>query len=90
MEKNITDKTGARGVPRSAHNHALTSAISHMQLGIILNDHKLFRKAFKNYEHAIRYQRKNGSLPIEVRRGGKSNVLSRKGDECSFSYSNYC
>ena len=70
--KKYNDKTGARGVPRSAHNHALTSAISHMQLGIILNDHKLFRKAFKNYEHAIRYQRKNGSLPIEVRRGGRA------------------
>ena len=70
--KKYNDKTGARGVPRSAHNHALSSAISHMQLGIILNDHKLFRKAFKNYEHAIRYQRKNGSLPIEVRRGGRA------------------
>ncbi|MDC0853399.1 alginate lyase family protein [Candidatus Pelagibacter sp.] len=71
--KKYKDKHGgARGVPRSAHNHALTSAISHMQLGIILNDHKLFRKAFKNYEHAIRYQRKNGSLPIEVRRGGRA------------------
>ena len=66
------DRTGAKGVPMSAHNHALSSAISHMQLGIILNDNKLFRKAFKNYEHAIRYQRKNGSLPIEVRRGGRA------------------
>ena len=70
--KKYKDNTGARGVPRSAHNHALTSAISHMQLGIILNDNKLFRKAFKNYEHTIRYQRKNGSLPIEVRRGGRA------------------
>ena len=70
--KKYKDNTGARGVPRSAHNHALTSAISHMQLGIILNDNKLFRKAFRNYEHTIRYQRKNGSLPIEVRRGGRA------------------
>ena len=38
--KKYKDNTGARGVPKSAHNHALTSAISHMQLGIILNDHK--------------------------------------------------
>ena len=66
------NNTGARGVPNSAHNHALSSAIAHMQLGVILNDNKLFRKAFKNYEHAIRYQRKNGSLPIEVRRGGRA------------------
>jgi hypothetical protein len=70
--KKYKEGTGARGVPNSAHNHALTSAISHMQLGIILNDHKLFRKAFKNFEHAIRYQRKDGSLPIEVRRGGRA------------------
>lgn len=65
-------KTGASGVPYSAHNHALSSAIAHMQLGIILNDPKLFRKAFRNYENAIRYQRKDGSLPIEVRRGGRA------------------
>ena len=70
--KKYKDNTGARGVPKSAHNHALTSAISHMQLGIILNDNKFFRKAFRNYEHTIRYQRKNGSLPIEVRRGGRA------------------
>ncbi len=64
--------TQATGVPRSAHNHALSSAISHMQLGILLNDNKLFRKAFKNYEYAIKFQRKDGSMPIETRRGGRA------------------
>jgi hypothetical protein len=64
--------TQAVGVPRSAHNHALSSAISHMQIGILLNDNKLFKKAFRNYEAAIRYQRKNGSMPIETRRGGRA------------------
>ena len=64
--------TQAIGVPRSAHNHALSSAISHMQLGILLNDNKLFRKAFKNYEYAIKFQRKDGSMPIETRRGGRA------------------
>ena len=64
--------TQAIGVPRSAHNHALSSAISHMQLGILLNDNKLFKKAFRNYENAIRYQRKDGSMPIETRRGGRA------------------
>jgi len=64
--------TQAVGVPRSAHNHALSSAISHMQLGILLNDNKLFRKAFKNYEYAIKFQRKDGSMPIETRRGGRA------------------
>jgi len=62
----------ASGILNSAHNHALTSAISHMELGIVLNDHKLFRTAFKNFEHAIKSQRKDGSLPIEVRRGGRA------------------
>tara|TARA_B100000945_G_C20072129_1_gene452975 strand:- start:70 stop:636 length:567 start_codon:yes stop_codon:yes gene_type:complete len=43
-----------------------------MELGVLLNDNKLFRKAFKNYEAAIKHQRKDGSLPIEVRRGGRA------------------
>ena len=64
--------TQAAGVPKRAHNHALSSAISHMELGVLLNDEKLFRKAFKNFEAAIKYQRKDGSLPIEVRRGGRA------------------
>ncbi len=64
--------TQATGVPKRAHNHALSSAISHMELGVLLNDEKLFRKAFKNFEAAIKYQRKDGSLPIEVRRGGRA------------------
>ena len=41
------DYGGASGVPRRAHNHALSSAVSHMQLGVLLNDSKLFKKAFK-------------------------------------------
>jgi hypothetical protein len=64
--------TQATGVPKRAHNHALSSAIAHMELGVLLNDEKLFRKAFKNFEATIRYQRKDGSLPIEVRRGGRA------------------
>ena len=63
---------GATGTPKRAHNHALSSAVAHMSLGILLNDKKEFRKAFKNYEGAIKYQRKDGSLPIEVRRGGRA------------------
>ena len=71
---NMTYKEGtqAKGVPKRAHNHALSSAISHMQLGILLNDNKLFRTAFKNFEAAIKYQRKDGSMPIETRRGGRA------------------
>ena len=70
--KRYKQGTQAIGIPRSAHNHALSSAISHMQLGILLNDNKLFKKAFRNYENAIRYQRKDGSMPIETRRGGRA------------------
>ena len=71
-DKTYKDGTQARGVPKRAHNHALSSAISHMQLGVLLDDDKLFRKAFKNYEAAIKYQRKDGSMPIETRRGGRA------------------
>ncbi len=66
------DYGGASGTPKRAHNHALSSAVAHMELGVLLNDNKLFRKAFLNYEAAIKYQRKDGSLPIEVRRGGRA------------------
>ena len=69
---NYKSGSGANGTPKRAHNHALSSAMSHMQLGILLNDDKIFRTAFKNYEAAIKYQRKDGSMPIETRRGGRA------------------
>ena len=49
-----------------------TPAVAHMQLGILIDSDKEFKKAFRNYEATIRYQRKDGSLPIEVRRGGRA------------------
>ena len=66
------DYGGASGTPKRAHNHALSSAVAHMQLGILIDNDKEFKKAFRNYEATIRYQRKDGSLPIEVRRGGRA------------------
>ena len=66
------DYGGASGTPKRAHNHALSSAVAHMQLGILIDNDKEFKKAFKNYESAIKHQRKDGSLPIEVRRGGRA------------------
>ena len=69
---NYKQGSGAAGTPKRAHNHALSSAMSHMQLGILHNDNKLFRTAFKNFEAAIKYQRKDGSMPIETRRGGRA------------------
>ena len=69
---NYKSGSGATGAPKRAHNHALSSAMSHMQLGILLKDDKLFRTAFRNYEAAIKYQRKDGSMPIETRRGGRA------------------
>ena len=69
---NYKTGSGANGTPKRAHNHALSSAVSHMQLGILINDDKFFRTAFKNFEAAIRYQRRDGSMPIETRRGGRA------------------
>ncbi len=69
---NYKSGSGASGVPKRAHNHALSSALSHMQLGILISDDNLFRTAFRNYEAAIKYQRKDGSMPIETRRGGRA------------------
>jgi poly(beta-D-mannuronate) lyase len=69
---NYKSGSGAAGTPKRAHNHALSSAISHMQLGVLLKEDKLFRTAFKNFEAAIKYQREDGSMPIETRRGGRA------------------
>ena len=69
---NYKSGSGATGVPKRAHNHALSSAMSHMQLGILIDNDKLFRTAFRNFEAAIKYQRKDGSMPIETRRGGRA------------------
>ena len=66
------DYGGASGTPKRAHNHALSSADAHMMLGVLTGNDKIFRKAFKNYEAAIKYSRKDGSLPIETRRGGRA------------------
>ncbi len=72
MYYKIYDYGGARGTPKRAHNHALSSAMSHMSLAILLGDNKMFRKPFKNWNGAVKYQRKDGSLPIETRRGGRA------------------
>ena len=69
---NYKSGSGAAGVPKRAHNHALSSAMSHMQLGILIDNDKLFRTAFRNFEAAIKFQRKDGSMPIETRRGGRA------------------
>ena len=66
------DYGGASGIPKRAHNHALSSAMSHMSLAILLGDNKTFKKPFKNWIGAVKYQRKDGSLPIETRRGGRA------------------
>jgi len=71
-------KSGAKGTPNRAHNHALSSAVAHMELGVLTGDNKNFRKAFKNFEAAIKYSRKDGSLPIETRRGGRAMFYSAR------------
>ena len=64
--------TQAAGTPKSAHNHALVSAIAHMSLGILNGDAGMYRSAFTNWRAAVNSQRKDGSMPIETRRGGRA------------------
>jgi len=71
-DKTYKGGTQAKGVPKRAHNHALSSAMSHMSLAILLGDNKMFKKPFKNWIAAVKYQREDGSLPIETRRGGRA------------------
>ena len=48
MYSKTYDYGGASGTPKRAHNHALSSAVAHMSLGILISNDKIFRKAFKN------------------------------------------
>ena len=44
FDKTYKGGTQAKGVPKRAHNHALSSAMSHMSLAILLGDNEMFKK----------------------------------------------
>ena len=49
----------------------LSSAVAHMQLGILIDNDKEFKKHLEIMKQ-FKHQRKDGSLPIEIRRGGRA------------------
>lgn len=63
------DGTRAR---KAAHNHAVQSSIVAMSYGAWSNNKKYFRTGIQQWFITLKSMRKNGSLPIETRRGARA------------------
>ena len=63
------DGTRAR---KAAHNHAVQSSIAAMSYGAWSNDKKYFKTGIDQWFITLKSMRKDGSLPIETRRGARA------------------
>ena len=63
------DGTTAR---RAAHNHAIQSSIAAMSYGAWVNNEKYFKTGIEQWNITLKTMRKDGSLPIETRRGARA------------------
>lgn len=63
------DGTTAR---RAAHNHAVQSSIVAMSYGAWANDERLFKVGIDQWFITLKSMRRDGSLPIETRRGARA------------------
>ena len=67
--KGRKDGTTAR---RAAHNHAVQSSIVAMSYGAWTNDERLFKVGIDQWFITLKSMRRDGSLPIETRRGARA------------------
>ena len=63
------DGTTAR---KAAHNHAVQSSIVAMSYGAWANDERLFKVGIGQWFITLKSMRRDGSLPIETRRGARA------------------
>ena len=57
---------------KAAHNHAVQSSIVAMSYGAWSNDKKYFKTGLRQWFITLKSMRKDGSLPIETRRGARA------------------
>ena len=57
---------------KAAHNHAVQSSIVAMSYGAWANDEDYFETGIEQWFITLKSMRKNGSLPIETRRGARA------------------
>ena len=60
------------GVPRAANNHAVQSSIAAMSYGALVGDDSYFKTGVEQWHITLGSMRKDGSLPIETRRGARA------------------
>ena len=63
---------GAAGRPKAAHNHAAASAAAWMAYGAMWGDKTAFENGLEQWFITIGSMRKDGSFPIETRRGARA------------------
>ena len=57
---------------RAAHNHAVQSSLAAMSYGAWTNDRKYFKTGVDQWFITLKSMRRDGSLPIETRRGARA------------------
>ena len=57
---------------RAAHNHAVQSSLAAMSYGAWANDRKYFKTGVDQWLITLKSMRRDGSLPIETRRGARA------------------
>ena len=74
MRRNGSYKGGKDGTRarKAAHNHAVQSSIAAMSYGAWSNDKKYFKTGIDQWFITLKSMRKDGSLPIETRRGARA------------------
>ena len=63
---------------KAAHNHAVQSSIAAMSYGAWVNDKKHFKTGIEQWFITLESMRKDGSLPIETRRGARALMYTDK------------
>ena len=74
MRKEGNYKGGKQGTTAriAAHNHAVQSSITAMSYGAWVNNEKYFKTGIEQWKITLKTMRKDGSLPIETRRGARA------------------
>lgn len=74
MRREGSYKGGKHGTTarRAAHNHAVQSSIAAMSYGAWSNNKKYFKTGVDQWFITLKSMRRDGSLPIETRRGARA------------------
>ena len=68
----LSSKNPKFNVPTQGNNHFLSSSLVFMMYGVLAEDDQFFRRGVEQYFVTLSTARKDGSLPLETRRGNSA------------------